>query len=126
MRPSAGQNKQNLQGHPPQGAREYPTNTKNTRVSSPNRPRPSASDRLLYGLVCLPSCWFALALSDVLYSPLELYGNEQVGWARKCSVILHVLHRNTVEPALDVPSEILKNESFRAGSVRIWFKNHCQ
>eukprot|EP00959_Pyramimonas_sp_CCMP1952_P284146 5939146-Pyramimonas_sp.AAC.1 len=32
MRPSVGQNKENIQRYPPQDAEEHPTNTKNTGV----------------------------------------------------------------------------------------------
>eukprot|EP00959_Pyramimonas_sp_CCMP1952_P464425 9486594-Pyramimonas_sp.AAC.1 len=38
MRPSAGQNKQSIQGYHPQDARERPPATKNTTGPSPNRP----------------------------------------------------------------------------------------
>eukprot|EP00959_Pyramimonas_sp_CCMP1952_P468321 9493044-Pyramimonas_sp.AAC.1 len=34
MRPSAGQNTQNLQGYPPQNAQEHPADTRKTRVPS--------------------------------------------------------------------------------------------
>eukprot|EP00959_Pyramimonas_sp_CCMP1952_P110439 2310329-Pyramimonas_sp.AAC.1 len=44
MRPSTGQNSQNIQGYPLQDAQEHPTNTNN--VPSPNRPRSHTSVRL--------------------------------------------------------------------------------
>eukprot|EP00959_Pyramimonas_sp_CCMP1952_P392268 8219858-Pyramimonas_sp.AAC.1 len=43
---SVGQHKQDIQGYPPQDAKEHPTNTNNIKVPSPNRPRSDTSVRL--------------------------------------------------------------------------------